>query len=551
MIELRVVSSLCKVFPNQEPTVCDAVFEGLMNETVSFQIAFRAREEENGYRPWVTPEILSDAASSIRIRQVRHVPVRMARLPGADDDFLNGGRPGLYPDPLTELKPHGLRALPGLWNALWIDFAPDGKLAAGEYPLELRLKDEDSGEILASGKVTLQVIGAELPAQTLIHTKWFHTDCLASYYGVPVFSEDYWRITENYLRCAVRHGINMILTPIHTPPLDTRPGGYRPAVQLVDVFRENGKYRFGFEKLDRWVDMCRRVGVKYYEIAHFFAQWGARFAPQILAFTENGPERIFGWDTEAQSPEYASFLAAYIPAVLGEMKRLGVDKQCWFHISDEPGRDQIEGYLAAKALVRPWLTGYPIIDALSDPAFYDSGAVEHPVPANDHIEPFLERRIPDLWTYYCLGQEKDVSNLLTAMSGARTRVFGTQLYKFDIRGILQWGFNFYYSQYSDYLIDPWTDTDCDGFTPAGDAYQVYPGRDGEPVESIRLMLVDEALQDLRAMRLLESFIGRDRVIAMIDEGIEPVRFACRPKDENWLPDLRRRINRAIRENIAR
>ena len=135
------------------------------------------------------------------------------------------------------------------------------------------------------------------------------------------------------------------------------------------------------------------------------------------------------------------------------------------------------------------------------------------------------------------------------MPGARTRVLGAQLFKFDIEGFLQWGFNFYYSQGSDYLIDPWLDTDNDGFTPAGDAYQVYPGRGGEPVDSIRLMLIDEALADLRAMRLLESLAGRDAVIAEIDRDISPIRFASYPHDERWMLDLRKRINREIEKRI--
>ena len=126
---------------------------------------------------------------------------------------------------------------------------------------------------------------------------------------MEVFSEAHWEIIERYSRCAVKHGINTILTPVHTPPLDTRIGSYRPTVQLVDIRREGGHYRFGFDKLRRWVDMCQRCGVEHYEIAHFFSQWGAKYAPQIVAETGNGLERIFGWETEATGPEYTAFLA--------------------------------------------------------------------------------------------------------------------------------------------------------------------------------------------------------------------------------------------------
>ncbi|MFR9162180.1 MAG: glycoside hydrolase domain-containing protein [Ruthenibacterium lactatiformans] len=45
---------------------------------------------------------------------------------------------------------------------------------------------------------------ARLPAQTLLHTEWFHADCLASYYGVAPLSEEHWRILENFIRAAGR-----------------------------------------------------------------------------------------------------------------------------------------------------------------------------------------------------------------------------------------------------------------------------------------------------------------------------------------------------------
>ena len=54
-----------------------------------------------------------------------------------------------------------------------------------------------------------------------MYTEWFHSDCLADYYHVDVFSEEYWRIVENFLRKAKERGVNMILTPILTLPLET------------------------------------------------------------------------------------------------------------------------------------------------------------------------------------------------------------------------------------------------------------------------------------------------------------------------------------------
>lgn len=551
MLELRVLSPVAKVFPDSAPASCAPRFSGLKNEIISFQLAYTCPNPDPTIeRHHLRMEIDSPICEYVRARRVKFVSVRMP-VTDKDDYYLKDGAPGLYPDPLIDIPPHGIRVLPGTWEALWFDVKPEGKLNAGDYLINIRLYDEDAdGEPLAaSATVQIHIVGAELPKQTLIHTKWFHADCLADYYDVEIFSEEHWRIIENYLRCAVEHGINTILTPIHTPPLDTREGTYRPTVQLVDVTYIGGKYAFGFDKLRRWVEICKRCGVEYYEMAHLFSQWGAKWAPQIVATTENGLERIFGWDTPSTGEAYAAFLDAYLPALLDELESLGIADKCMFHVSDEPGSDALETYLIIKDKVKKHLRGQKIMDALSEVSFYDSGAVECPVPATNHIEPFLERNIPGLWTYYCCGQNVDVSNIFLAMPGARTRIFGTQLYKFNIAGILQWAFNFYYSQYSDYLIDPWLDLDSDCFGPAGDSFQVYPGRNGQPVASLRLMLVQQALQDQRAMQLLESLSDRETVLKLIDEDVEPITFSRYPHEDSYILNLREKINAEIEKRI--
>ena len=203
----------------------------------------------------------------------------------------------------------------------------------------------------------------------------------------------------------------MLLTPIFTTALDTHVGGERPTTQLIDVTVNNGEYSFGFEKLNRWVDMCDRLGIKYFEIAHFFTQWGAGHAPKVMATVDGEYKRIFGWETDATGDDYVKFLNAFIPAFLEFMKsKNGADKRCWFHISDEPQLDHLEQYQKSRAVVADLLKGYPIMDALSNYEFYEQGIIEIPVPATSHIEPFIENNVPDLWCYYCIGQWQEVSN---------------------------------------------------------------------------------------------------------------------------------------------
>ena len=133
-----------------------------------------------------------------------------------------------------------------------------------------------------------------------------------------------------------------------------------------------------------------------------------------------------------------------------------------------------------------------------------------PIPSCDHIEPFLEAGIPDLWTYYCCAQCREVSNRFIAMPSSRTRIIGAQLWKYRIAGFLHWGYNYWYTRFSRRAVDPFVLNDGGSFTPAGDCFSVYPGPDGTPYQSLHMKAFTEALSDLRAMSLAESLCGSRR-----------------------------------------
>ncbi|BFH15515.1 DUF4091 domain-containing protein [Paenibacillus melissococcoides] len=208
----------------------------------------------------------------------------------------------------------------------------------------------------------------------------------------------------------------------------------------------------------------------------------------------------------------------------------------------------MDSYRNAVEAVSDLLAGFPMMEALSDYDFYQSGLVQVPVPANNHIDPFIENGVKPLWTYYCCSQYREVSNrFFSSMPSARNRILSWQLYKFQADGFLHWGYNFYYSQYSRKPIDPFRTTDVAYAFPSGDAFLVYPGAEG-PLESIRLDVLREALQDLRALELLESYIGREAVIALIEEDLdEPLIFRTYPHSADWLLNKRMLVNERIRE----
>ena len=544
---LKAIPGYEKCFMDQcfdeKPTLtADTVLRG---EEYHFEVAYTTTE--TGHDPKCQLILDADGGLPFTMATVEQVPVRVPCYHTRNDDHYLRKEPGLYPDLLVPIE-NGARifVVHKELRALYVTVKVPANTAPGEYKINIRFRTNE-GAVHVETSVTLRVIAATLPEQDLKVTKWFHSDCIASYYELEIFSEKHWSYIENYIRTAVENGVNMILMPVFTPPLDTAVGGERPTVQLVDVEKtECGCWKFGFDRLERWVEMCNRCGVKFFEVSHLFTQWGAGHAPKIMAKVNGKMEKVFGWETDSLSPEYTAFLRAFLKAFLAKMKSLaGADKRCIFHISDEPALDHLEAYKAAKASIADLLEGYTIIDALSNFEFYKTGALTTPIPANDHITPFLEANIEGLWTYYCCGQTTDVSNQFIAMSMNRTRMIGLQMWKFGIAGFLQWGYNFWFSQGSVEEINPYYITDGQFFVPAGDAYVVYPGPKGQPYTSLHLKAFVDGVMDNRMLKLAESLCGKEAVLAAVEEGIEPITFAKYPHCDCYLPGVRAKIHAMI------
>ncbi len=554
MLKLKFISSLEKVFPDQkiENFAKLDTLSALRGERVSVQLIYSYEPAViHGAHTLRNEIVLSgDLAPLATMREVRCVPVTMPTNPyGMDENYLRT-TPGLYPDVLIPLRYNG--RLPYSHNTLksiWIDIDVPEDISAGDHTLTFKVIGNDHVGVHETS-FTLEVINATLPADEIYCTQWFHCDCLANYYDIEVWSDKHWEIVENFARVAAKNGINLLLTPVFTPPLDTTVGGERRTTQLVGVTKSNGKYSFDFTLLDKWVDMCNRCGIKYLEISHLFTQWGVEHAPKIMATVDGEYKRIFGWDTAATGDEYKAFIRQFLTEFIAHMKNRGDDKRLFFHISDEPGLQHLENYTAAKDMIADLIEPYFQFDALSKFDFWKTGAVKNPVCSNNHITPFLEAEVPGLWTYYCVSQPVNVSNRYISMPLWRTRSIGMQIYKYNIEGFLQWGYNFYNNQFSDTPINPYLITDCDGSFPAGDAYSVYPGANGEALESIRIIAHHQGLIDIKAMKLCEKFYGHDAVVEAVENVLgKTLTFDTCAKSAETMLLIRERINSMIKNAV--
>lgn len=548
-IELRWINSLEKVGP-YEKVLPEKISSGcaLKGERFNLQLLFCSATMHNR-KTEIT--VISPLKEYISVREVGYVPVTFTGYCKCDDDvLLDGG--GVLPDQLLPLVDGCTRIVIRQTKTLWLSVDIPADFPAGTYPLQLQLKafPDDCDENFAETQETetfltpefqLHVADAVLPRQRLKVTQWMHYDSISAAYDVPVWSDEHWRITGNYMRNAACHGMNMILTPVLTPPLNIYPGTYRRSVQLVEISRKKGKYSFCFDRLEKFIKLAQSSGISYFEIGHFFSQWGAAYS--VAAEIDGKME--FGWNVRGDSPEYRDFLHHLLTELTAKLRELGISDKCFFHCSDEPGPKHVEQYRNAITFLKEHLPGYRIIDAINGAAIFKACGMDTPVPIITDLHKFRGVEVPERWTYYCCAPTEKAPNRFIHFPSARNRIFGVLMWKYRIDGFLHWGYNFYNEALSRFFIDPEKDPTSDRFYPPGDAFVVYPGTDGNPVDSIRHEVFYEALQDFRALELLEKLYTGKKVRSMLKQWCGTLTMLDYPRGSKAVLALREKINAAV------
>lgn len=537
MIKTKIIASLDKVF-------CDETFEAfeelsdltaLKGERISVQLLYTyERDEENRSFVVYHAKLCGNLAQYATIREVKSVAVHKPVGIKFDDNYLRT-TPGIYPDLLYPLPESGhFAAAEKILNTLWIDIRIPQEYAvcseAGELTVQIYRKDTQVTE----NSIKLEVLDAVLPPQKLIYTQWYSDSSVLGYYGVQKGSRRHYEIMANYLTTAARNGMNMVMLPVFN---------------LANIQKNGERYRFSFAGLGKFIQMCNQIGIRYLEIPHLFTPGDLSGAAEI-PYTENGVAKTFA-DTPSTDPEYLHFLRQFLKAFLAYMKRRGDDQRCYFHIADEPSLKYMERFRQLKEAVADILEGYHVIDAIFDIEFWQEGLVTTPVPITDHIDPFLEADVAELWTYYCTGPQTRYSNRFIAQKGACTRSIGMQLYKYGLKGFLHWALNYYYGGDTPGMVHPYVELSGKNWVPAGDTFSVYPAPDGTAYESVRLLLFHDAIQDIRAMELCETLYSHAEVVAAIEEELgTELRFSVCAKSTEQMLRIRRRINDMIKARIS-
>lgn len=566
MLETKVISSLGKIFTYEVLNGKNIPSKILNNEPFSFQVAFRLCDSELYVEP-VYIKIESDLPdNTICVYKQGYVPVFNTYINGYSD-IAEGKNSGLYPDPLFKRNINS-KAIPTVYNScfrvveederypiaattsayqgLWVTLNENGdKLSYGKHFITLKFYSAADNTFITEENVELEVLNASLDEQQLKYTSWFHADCIADIYDVEIFSDRHFEIMRSFIEEAVKAGMNMILIPAFTPPLDTMVNGERKTAQLIKVKKNGEKYEFDFSLFEKYIKLCVECGIQYFEHSHLFSQWGAEHAPKIVAEIDGNLHKIFGWETDSKSEEYSDFLNQYFPKLITVLEKLGIKDKIYFHISDEPSEEHFENYKNASRVLREIYPEIKTFDALSKYKFYKSGAVDVPIVMTDSEDMcnFVDN-CPEFWAYYTGGNlNAGCPNRLISLPSGRNRRLGIQLYVANAKGFLHWGYNFYYDVLSKGVINPF-ENPCNYNASPGTSFVVYPAANGKAIPSIRMKVMLEAINDYRALKTLERLIGREETLKIVLSICKNAKFTDAISDEEIIK-LREEVNKLI------
>ena len=153
----------------------------------------------------------------------------------------------------------------------------------------------------------------------------------------------------------------------------------------------------------------------------------------------------------------------------------------------------------------------------------------------------------NFWVYYTGETLYDgYTNRIITTTGARNRIIGVQMYMAGAKGFSHWGYNYYYDVLSHGLFNPLNDPCGYGGLP-GTSFIVYPSPDGKAIVSTRMKVFYEGLNDYRALKLLESKIGKEQTEKAVLDFFGEMNFRTCP-DNSKLIEFRNLLCRLINDN---
>ncbi len=483
-LQVWVADSLDNIMRDAQPPESGSdtvVLEAARNEYESAQIVVRSDEAITDLRAicgdLIGPEGAQIPADNCRCRFVGYIQVN-SNSAATTPENLVAPAPGMFPDLL--LEDEAVDVEKGDAQPVWLTVRVPADAQPGEYAGTVQLQFDGGGESIP---VRLTVWPFTVPDERhLLFTNWFAGGPLARRYGVKLYSDEFWPIFEKYVANCAAHRQNILWVSPDTIR------GTRAA---------DGALTFDFTIFDRWVEILEKHGVAdRIEISplggHASGWGGSDIALRGISVLDEATGKSVSLSAEEGLPHMLRALQEHL------RDRGWLDKTL-LHIADEPAIHHLADWRKKSDWVHSFAPEIKRIDAIEAPDFKDS--LEVWVPKLNHYvnwQDTYERARDDgaeLWFYTCCHPMNRFPNRYVDFPLIGTRVLHWVNWRYDLVGYLHWGL-------IAWSHDPFESAHR-GNLPPGDAWIVYPGKEG-PMDSIRWEALRDGIEDYEYLWLLTS-----------------------------------------------
>jgi len=499
-IEIWAVDPLVKVFPDSAPVAGEATAEAARGEHASLQVAVRCAVQMKNLKAEVAPlKRENDAGTTLSPQSVRfvgYVPVEVGVSQPPKDRLRIP--PAYFPDPLLEAA--SINVTPGATQPVWITIKVPLDAPAGIYRGEIRVSAAADGKpVTASLPLAIRVYPVAVARSRLWVTNWFQISSFPGKGDLKADSDACWAMLRRYARNMADHLQNVVMiSPLNLAEYKARP---------------DGKLDIDFSRFDRWVDIFTQEGVigriEGGHIGGRAAGWESQFVVNIRRIRDGKVESA---SVAPDSSEADTFFSQAMPALVKHLRQKGWLDRYVQHLADEPIPMNVGTYRAMADMIRRHAPELRVIEACHAKDLV--GAVQIWVPQLNFFHKdyahYRQRQQAgaELWFYTCLGPQGEYANRFIEQPLIKTRLLHWINFRYGATGYLHWGYN-HWGNHDPYrqLAIPW-----DGgaqHLPAGDAWIVYPGKEG-PLDSIRFEAMRDGIVDYE---LLSRLAERDAAAA--------------------------------------
>lgn len=337
----------------------------------------------------------------------------------------------------------------------------------------------------------------------------------ARVFGIKTFSEEWFRLIENYARVLKNERMNVVTIPY-----------YALLYRNVKI-GENGEYEFDFTVFDRVINIFREYGdVKYFCGLHLMEKAATMLGmepgeydfPLVTAVFDPKTDNIDDFRWVYMNDERAwTHIKNLLSAVYDHVKRLGLENQWLQHVSDEvEGDEAFDAVHKCYELVHEIAPEFKTIDATWPSSLEHYGDVlDIHVPAlyvhDENSEKYaeaLQKKKIDVWTYTSLQPQFTYMSRLDDWKLIATRLLHWYNFKYDLNGYLCWSWNWWF------YGDPWEDSCCGGWPL--DGWVVFPDvKNLSVTESVRIRECTSGIYDIELLKICDK-IDSKRTRMLVD-----------------------------------